>query len=57
MSKLKILGIRKIRKDKGLGRLTSTSYINGKKVSSESKLYNPKNPGNFISITKKWFKG
>ena len=32
MSKLKILGIRRIRKDKGFGRLTSTSYIDGKKV-------------------------
>ena len=39
MSKLKILGIRRIRKDKGFGRLTSTSYIDGKKVSKKTKKY------------------
>ena len=59
MSKLKIFSIkkvRKVRKDKGLGRLTSTTYDgNGKKVSVVSKLYDPEDPSNFITLTKKYF--
>ena len=39
MSKLRILGIRRVRKDKGFGRLTTTSYVDGKQVSKKTKKY------------------
>jgi|TARA_R100000231_G_scaffold13455_1_gene15016 hypothetical protein len=36
MKKLKILGIRRVRKDKGFGRITTKSYVNGKLVSKKT---------------------